>query len=220
MELRFTNSQSNQGDRVSGFTLIEVMIAMVVLAIGLLALAQLQVATINGLAYSRHFSVATQLAEGQLEKLMSYPFPFNEIGNPAFYPKDQNGVNIEAETASGTATSPFSDAVTVAGMETQGDGIATRVWSPTPVNEQGQPARLGEQAYVVCWTVERGGSAGTPKLAGKSYGLPGAYQVRFVVSAIWFDKGEKINAWTFTRPGDADPLPIKHATVEGMRQLQ
>lgn len=214
-----TNRLAGQGHESRGFTLIEVMVAMVVLAIGLLALIQLQVAAINGLAYSRHFSVATQLAEGQIERLMSYPFPEQEADND-YYPKDKTGNNIEAKDSNGNTVSPFYDQVGVTGI---GDGQATRLWLMTPVNEQGQPARVGEPAYLVTWTVERGGSQGTLPVLGKTYGFPGKYQIHFVVSALWFERGDKKSAWSAPSDfvdGNGNPSWFKRATISGIRELQ
>jgi prepilin-type N-terminal cleavage/methylation domain-containing protein len=213
------NSESKGLAGASGFTLIEVMIALVVLMVGLLALLQLQVAAINGLAYSRHFSVATQLAEAQIEKLMKYPLPQNEAGDQNYYPVDEDGNNISAENHSGGVVSPFYDVMTISGSQSFGDHLATRIWSPTAVNEKGLPAHPGEVAYVVCWTVERGGANGSPALTGKSYGSPGPYQVTFVVSALWFDKGDKVNAFSYVRPADTDPLWSKRTSITGMRLL-
>jgi len=229
-----TNRLAGQGHEPRGFTLIEVLVALFVLAVGLLALIQLQVAAISGLAYSRHFSVATQLAEGQMEKLMSYPFPETETNNIIYYPKDELGNNIEAQTSSETKASPFFDqlgAPDSLGMM-PGDGDATRLWLLGPVNEQGQPARVGEPAYLVTWTVERGGSKGTPPFSDpitgmtKPYGFPGPYQIRFVVSVLWFEKGDKKNAWddligNFVSSGvNGNLIWTKRATISGVREVQ
>lgn len=221
-----TNRLAGQGDESRGFTLIEVLVALFVLAVGLLALVQLQVAAISGLAYSRHFSVATQLADGQMERLMSYPFPEQETNNitPGYYPKDKLGNPIEAQTSSGTEVSPFYDPLGAPDPSgTPGDGDATRLWLLDPVNEQGQPARVGEPAYLVTWTVERGGSKGTIPPSGKEYGFPGQYQIRFVVSVLWFEKGDKKNAWTPISDfvGGNDNLDwTKRATIQGVREVQ
>lgn len=213
------NSRLRVQRGAAGFTLIEVMIAMVVLAIGLLAMAQLQVTAIRGLTYSRHFSVATQLAEAQLETLMNYPFPNNEVGNMAYCPLDENGSNITANATSGTAVSPFFDTIVPQGTDTNGDGLATRLWLAGPVNEHGDPAKVGEQAYVITWTVERGGSKGTPPPVGQPYKEPGQYQVKFVVSAIWFEKGDKFSAWNYPHTDPLAPGGSKRTTIESIRLL-
>jgi len=227
-----------------GFTLIEVMIALVVLALGLLALAQLQVAAINGLAYSRHYSVATQLAEGQMERLMSYPFSETQVKNINYCPQDKDGHNLEAVLTSGSVKSPFYDLITfsvdtVTGESiSYGDAKATRLWLPTAINERGQPAGPSENSYLVTWTVERGGSRGTPGLTGKTYtvkingvnttvpspGVPGPYQIRLVVSVIWFEKGNNKLTAKSPRSSFLDSygnwIPFsRRATIEGMREI-
>ena len=60
--------------RQSGFTLIEVMIALVVLAAGLLALATMQIVSIRSNAFSSEMTYATMLAQTRLEQIrnMSY----------------------------------------------------------------------------------------------------------------------------------------------------
>jgi type IV pilus modification protein PilV len=52
-----------------GFTIIELLIAVVVLAVGILALIEMQVAAINGNGSANHMTVATTLAQDQIERL-------------------------------------------------------------------------------------------------------------------------------------------------------
>ena len=58
----------------SGFTLIEVMIALTILAVGLLALATLQIVSIRGNAFSTEMTYATMLAQSRLEQLRNTPY--------------------------------------------------------------------------------------------------------------------------------------------------
>lgn len=58
--------------RIHGFSLIEVLIAVVVLSIGFLALASLQAALIRASAEARAQSVAVNMAEEQIEALRSF----------------------------------------------------------------------------------------------------------------------------------------------------
>lgn len=53
----------------SGFTLIELMIALVVMSLGLLSILHLQVVTVRGHAYARERTQATQIALGISEEM-------------------------------------------------------------------------------------------------------------------------------------------------------
>ena len=55
-----------------GFSLVEVLVALAVLAVGLLAIAQLQSALIRSSGEARAFSVATGLAKDKLEQLRTF----------------------------------------------------------------------------------------------------------------------------------------------------
>ena len=57
-----------------GFTLIEVMIALVILASGLLALATMQIVSVRSNAFSTEMTYASMLAQSRLEQIrnMSY----------------------------------------------------------------------------------------------------------------------------------------------------
>lgn len=57
-----------------GFTLLEVMIAMVILAFALLGLAGLQVVSVQGNSLASQITEATMLAQSQLEALITTPF--------------------------------------------------------------------------------------------------------------------------------------------------
>ena len=58
-----------QAHRHSGFTLIEIMIAMFVLAVGLLGAAGVATTVINGNALSKKITTATTLAQDKMEEL-------------------------------------------------------------------------------------------------------------------------------------------------------
>ena len=57
-----------------GFTLLEVMITVTILAIGLLGLAGLQIVAIKGNSFGQQMSVASTLAQNQLEQLRQIPY--------------------------------------------------------------------------------------------------------------------------------------------------
>jgi type IV pilus assembly protein PilV len=53
----------------NGFTLIEVMIALVVMSIGLTALAAVQISAIRGNAFSKRMTTAVSIADGKMEQI-------------------------------------------------------------------------------------------------------------------------------------------------------
>ena len=57
-----------------GFTLIEVMIALVILAVGILALATMQIVSIRTNAFSTDMSYATMLAQTQFEQFRNMDY--------------------------------------------------------------------------------------------------------------------------------------------------
>jgi type IV pilus assembly protein PilV len=57
-----------------GFTLIEVLIAIFVLSIGVLAVGMMQISSINGNKIAFDISEASFQAESELERLLSIPF--------------------------------------------------------------------------------------------------------------------------------------------------
>lgn len=66
--------QDNSLANERGFTLIEVLMALLILSIGLLGIAGMQIASINGNADSRDFTEASVAAQDQIEALMGTPF--------------------------------------------------------------------------------------------------------------------------------------------------
>ena len=65
--------------RNGGFTLLEVMIALVVLSVGLLGLAALQLVAVKGNAFSSEMTYATMLAQQHAEILKSRDFTDSDL---------------------------------------------------------------------------------------------------------------------------------------------
>jgi type IV pilus assembly protein PilV len=57
-----------------GFSLIEVLVALVILAVGLLALAMFQITAIRGNAVASKWTVATQLSQDRLDHFRHVPW--------------------------------------------------------------------------------------------------------------------------------------------------
>lgn len=72
-----------------GFSLIEVLVGLVILAIGLLAIAGMQITSIRGNYFSSSLTQATILAQDRMEKLKNLPYPSLSSGS-------------DTETVSGT----------------------------------------------------------------------------------------------------------------------
>jgi len=73
-----------QKNKSRGFTLIEVLIAMAIFAIGFLALATIQIKSIAQNATARMYSEATTMAVESVERLMALPYDhpdLNQGGN-------------------------------------------------------------------------------------------------------------------------------------------
>jgi type IV pilus assembly protein PilV len=57
-----------------GFTLIEVMIALVIMSIGLTALAAVQISAIRGNDFSKRMTTAISIAEAKMEQIKSISY--------------------------------------------------------------------------------------------------------------------------------------------------
>lgn len=88
-----------------GFTLIEVMISMVILAIGVLGLAPLMVLSIYSNTYSQDLTRATAVAQDRIEQLKDDPnfavLPFTETtpGIDGIYDRD---IRVDDTSTDGT----------------------------------------------------------------------------------------------------------------------
>jgi prepilin-type N-terminal cleavage/methylation domain-containing protein len=78
-----SNGRTKRGEQ--GFSLIEVMVAIVILTVGLLSLAQMMVVATNSNSLSGRMTSASALAKEQLERLKAAPFytdPVARTRNP------------------------------------------------------------------------------------------------------------------------------------------
>jgi type IV pilus assembly protein PilV len=82
-------SKRVQTDR--GFTLLEVLVALIILAIGLLAVASMQTSALSSNSFAQRVTVVTALAQGALEDLMARP------GTDAIFQTDAANVNYDLD---------------------------------------------------------------------------------------------------------------------------
>lgn len=74
MQIMTPNQPKTKRHSQDGFTLIEVLVAIGIFAIGILAAASMNVAVINGNATARFNNEAAVMAQDQLERLIALPF--------------------------------------------------------------------------------------------------------------------------------------------------
>jgi type IV pilus assembly protein PilV len=92
-----------------GFTLLEVMITLVILAIGLLGLAGLQIIAIKGNSYGQQMTVASTIAQNQLEQMREGAVALTSDNDTV---TDQNGITY-TRTWTVTEDQPQTDMNTV-----------------------------------------------------------------------------------------------------------
>ena len=71
----------NPGSKRNGFSLIEVLIALVLLTVGLLALGGMQIVSIKGNSFSQQMTQATVLTQSKLEELKKLPFADSSLSS-------------------------------------------------------------------------------------------------------------------------------------------
>ena len=71
----------NSVSKRNGFSLIEVMVALVLLAVGLLAIGGMQIVSIRGNAFSQKVTQATVLTQSKLEDLKKLPFADSSLSS-------------------------------------------------------------------------------------------------------------------------------------------
>jgi prepilin-type N-terminal cleavage/methylation domain-containing protein len=100
MELIRRKKHCRAVGKQDGLTIIELMIAMVVLAVGILGSMSLVIMAINGNFRSKQQSNSVALAQMVTEKIMSIP----AFTNPTLTITDCTGTNYNVSTAAGGAT--------------------------------------------------------------------------------------------------------------------
>ncbi len=121
--------------REDGLTLIEVLIALTILAVGLLGVALMQVTSISGGMFSREMTTATELGQDLVERLKTLQY-----------------TSIATDNALIAGSHPDSTDVT--------NGLAVGAGSANITDERGQTA--GPRLYTRTWTVGDNAAGSVP----------------------------------------------------------
>ncbi|SPD76286.1 putative PilV [uncultured Desulfobacterium sp.] len=78
----------------AGFTLVEIMIAVCIFSVGLLAIASMQMSGTQGTARARCNTEATVWASDRVEKLISLPYDHADLTNGAHGPVTEDRYTI------------------------------------------------------------------------------------------------------------------------------
>ena len=94
-----------------GFTLVELLIALVIFAVGILGFATMQMTSIKGNSKGRLISEASNVAADRIERFMSLDYDATDLDDDGGQsPAVVDGVagldNVTIATADGSATSP------------------------------------------------------------------------------------------------------------------
>ncbi len=97
-----------------GFSLLEVLIAMAIFFIGMLAVASMQIASLNGTSEAYEYTEATTWVEDQVEKLMMLSFndsqlDLNPDGNNPTKPPPDDPINDTIYDVGWTVTASTTD---------------------------------------------------------------------------------------------------------------
>ena len=111
------------GKNSSGFTLIEVAIAICILAFVLLGMAQLQIVTIRGNAFANRVSNQATLAQSKLEELTGLPYASIVNGQDNWGPYHRVWTALDDTPGPGMKTVT----VTVSGQDTESVQMQTIV---------------------------------------------------------------------------------------------
>jgi len=88
-------------DTQNGFTLIEVMIAMLVLSIGILGLAKMQLSAVKANSYANGLTEASTFAQNKMEDLMALAYDDTDLddddGSGTNQDTDDNGIDDDDE---------------------------------------------------------------------------------------------------------------------------
>ena len=146
----------------SGFSLLELMVALFILAVGMLAVASMQTEAIRGNSFSDLITIGNTLAQAKMEFLMGLAPTDASLKDT----NTANNANLQAalNTGSTTGANDFDgyQEITLDRYGNAGSGAFNRIWNvakrdPANPSQLGYPAEgLMTIVVVVRWTDQRG----------------------------------------------------------------
>lgn len=110
-----------------GFSLLEILIGLVILAVGLLAIAALQTTSVRGNYFSNNLMQATYIAQDRLEFLRTVPFENLSSGNFPEDPVTIRGMTFNRSYSVTTVSDPNGDYFKIDYTVTWNDGVDHRI---------------------------------------------------------------------------------------------
>jgi len=204
----------NKAESSGGFSLIEVLVSLVILAVGILAIAQLQVGAINALTFSRHLTTATHLAEKNLEWLKSFPYDANATSILIY--KVESGSTVPVKPANNLSL--FYDNSLVDGAY----GSTWLIHPENPMDAAGRKITSGspmQMRYFVRWRVNRGCTLISSLNGSCTVSYPPPGQMEIELQVIWWEgRNPPANYESTLGSASLGPSYIHHVTMRATHE--
>jgi prepilin-type N-terminal cleavage/methylation domain-containing protein len=142
--MEITNKNEN------GFTMIEILAAMLVFAIGILAVGQMQVTAIKGNSFASGLTEATTLAQDKMEELIMLGYTHGDLNDT-----DGDGANGLRDPLPPLPAQPIPDPATYPADYQVASGLYNLYWNIAPDVSVNNTKTIN---VIVTWT-----DKGTPK---------------------------------------------------------
>ncbi len=150
----------------AGFTLLEVLVAITVLAIGLSAMAALVARCLGGTENARYLALATTLTSEKLEDLNRYPSTASQVAAGGSLTSDATvgGLNYYDDVDLSNTNGEVSETTAISGGYSSVDHYATGIVIPN--NNAAAPSGSGAYAFHRRWLIEANPVVGSVTVTG------------------------------------------------------